>query len=116
MTRKKASRKPAEDLQPKALDQMSPEEQVRAVPRTCRGPLQKGHRAKVNEALSEGRLEDARQLDSGGRVRCGADFNDVILAHPLDGQERTVACPKCGQPISYRAPLFEAAKPKARRG
>jgi hypothetical protein len=38
---------------------------------------------------------------------CGYDFNDLILANPLDGQDRVVACPKCNNQISYKAPTFE---------
>jgi hypothetical protein len=28
---------------------------------------------------------------------CGFDVNDLICAHPFDGVEREVPCPKCGQ-------------------
>lgn len=39
---------------------------------------------------------------------CGYDVNDLICAHPFDGQAREVTCPRCGTVISYRAPRFDA--------
>jgi hypothetical protein len=37
--------------------------------------------------------------------KCGADFNDVIVQHPYDGNEHTVTC-DCGTEISFRSPVF----------
>jgi hypothetical protein len=52
--------------------------------------------------------ELAQVLDQHLRVGCGADFNDVILANPLDGDEVDAKCPRCGLAISYRAPDYTA--------
>lgn len=103
------------DTKPKTLAQMTPEEHVRAVPRTCRGPrVDDQVQDEINRLLAAGAHRQARELDSQSRKPCGYDFNDLIVKNGFDGKERTVACPKCGQSISYRAPLFET--PKAKRG
>lgn len=79
---------------------------VRAVRRTCRGPLSAAGRKVVNALLSDGRATEAKQADAAGRKRCGADFNDIVLAGPLDGKRHEYTCPKCGVTGTYTAPLF----------
>jgi hypothetical protein len=37
---------------------------------------------------------------------CGADFNDQIIAHPFDGEQRSVQCPKCGSVNVFTSPVF----------
>ena len=41
-----------------------------------------------------------------GGPGCGYDFNEVVIAGPLDGEEHDYKCPKCGVQGSYRPPLF----------
>jgi len=68
----------------------TPEQIVRSIRRTCLG----------------------LQTDADGvplLTRCGSDFNDVILAGPLDGQAHTYTCPRCGIEGHYTAPWFPAA-------
>jgi hypothetical protein len=48
-----------------------------------------------------------RKMTINPEAGCGYDFNEIILANPLDGQDRIVPCPKCGNQISYKAPTFE---------
>lgn len=38
---------------------------------------------------------------------CGNDFNEIVLSHPFDGQERAYKCPKCGVEGVFRSPIFE---------
>jgi hypothetical protein len=120
-----------EDRAPEAPDQDPPvvttREQavalIRAIERRCRGRLgsrvapkdatpeecdaaEKGHRALIADALKLGDEAVAKQIDSETRRPCGYDFNETILAGPLDGQEHAYACPTCGVVGSYRAPMF----------
>lgn len=83
---------------------------VRSIVRTCRGPLQPEAAELKAAALAAGELERARAADAK-RVSCGADFNEVILAGPLDGSEQPYQCPQCGVSGTYRAPRFEADDP-----
>lgn len=63
----------------------------------------------ITSLLTEGQPEAAAALERVLRKRCGADFNDIIAAGPLDGSEQTYKCPKCGLTGRYRAPLYEIA-------
>lgn len=40
-------------------------------------------------------------------VGCGYDFNQTILANPLDGEVYQYECPQCGTTGTYRAPLLD---------
>lgn len=42
------------------------------------------------------------------RKGCGADFNEVILAGPLDGEQHPYRCPQCGNEGVYIPPIFDA--------
>lgn len=59
------------------------EQVVRSIRRRCRGP----------------------RVD-GKHTGCGADFNALILAGPLDGEAHEYECPQCGVTGHYTAPLF----------
>lgn len=90
------------------LEGMTPEEQVRAVGRTCRGPLKHpGVRAQINALLSAGKLDEARALDGRSRKGCGYDVNNLIVKHAFDGEEHTEPCPNCETEIAFRAPTFD---------
>lgn len=86
------------------------EADVRAIERRCKGPLAPEAAAIKAALIADGRFEEAAAEDAAGRAGCGYDFNDVILTHPLDGALRTVACPACGQAITYRAPVYPSAE------
>lgn len=47
--------------------------------------------------------------DLGARRGCGQDVNDLMLAAPLDGQEHSAPCPKCGTTHTWRAPTIIVA-------
>ncbi len=87
---------------------------VQAVVRACKGPYKsEKHRAEYQEIRDKmgvvggsGTAYDIGLLDSLNRDFCGANFNDVIVQYPFDGKEHEVACPKCGQTISFRSPYF----------
>lgn len=89
---------------------------IRAVSRACKGPYKsEKHKSEYQELRdragmfgdnSPGGGHSIEFLDLLNRNRCGADFNDEILKYPLDGQEHLVSCPKCGQEISFRSPVF----------
>ena len=83
------------------------EAQVRSVGRTCRGTLPVSARRKINALFELGGPELARKTDEKARSGCGFDFNEVILANPLDGKEHSYTCPHCGVEGTYIAPLFE---------
>lgn len=88
----------------KPVSRKEAEAVVRAVTKRCRGAISvEGLKAKAL-ALKAGKLALAQSLDSSARKPCGADFNDTILANPLDGQVHEYACPKCGLEDRYRAP------------
>jgi hypothetical protein len=40
---------------------------------------------------------------------CNADFNEIVLANPLDGKSHEYTCPKCGVHSVYVAPLLEVS-------
>lgn len=49
-------------------------------------------------------------VDEVARQRgCGADFNDIVISGPLDGQQHAYTCPKCGVEGRYIAPRFTIA-------
>jgi hypothetical protein len=83
------------------------EQTIRATTRTCRGPIEP-EAARVRDALLEdGRVDEAADEDKAGRARgCGADFNDIVCAGPLDGSTCTYTCPRCGVTGEYIAPCF----------
>lgn len=91
------------------LNPLTPEQVIRSVVRTCRGPLAEGAREKINALLAEGKPDEARVLDTAARTPCGYDFNEIILAHPHDGQTRETPCPQCGAIIRWTAPVFKEA-------
>jgi hypothetical protein len=103
MATKKRSAKKAVP-KPKAL---SPEEQVRAIARTCRGPLSDSARVHITALLAKGKLEEARRADAEGHQACGYDVNELILKHPFDGKDHTERCPRCKTEISFRSPVFD---------
>ena len=114
MPTKKKSAKAAKKDAPGAL---SPEATVRAVPRTCKGPLAQGYREKIDAALFKGDRTGASRLDAEGRAACGQDVNELILKAGLDGEEHEQECPSCGVLLSWRAPRFDGeAKKGGRRG
>lgn len=57
------------------------------------------------ETIGEAWSDVAVLLDM--RAGCGADFNDIICAHPFDGQQREYRCPRCGQTGPFTSPYFE---------
>lgn len=77
---------------------------VRATERRCLGPLSDERRQIVTQLLRAGYLSEARAQHAEFRAGCGADFNDIILSGPLDGQEHPYRCPACGVTGTYRAP------------
>lgn len=86
---------------------------VKAIARTCKGPVKLGKEAEYAELREKaGNFGNPdthgsiAMLDAVNRDYCGYDFNSVILAYPLDGQEHLVNCPKCGLEISFRSPFF----------
>jgi hypothetical protein len=85
---------------------LSPEQTVRAIRRTCKGPLRKGYRELINAALEKNDRVRASELDAEGREGCDQDVNDLIIKGGLDGKEHDAACPRCKQKISWRAPRF----------
>ena len=112
MVTKKKSAKAAKQGAPEPL---SPEETVRAVSRTCRGPIAPDMAKKRDAALANGDRQGASALDAGGRPGCGQDVNELIVKAGLDGQEHESACPKCGVLLSWRAPSFEGGEKKGKR-
>ena len=87
---------------------MTPEQDamVRSIARRCRGPLTPEAATRRAAALAVGDLEAARVAD-GERMACGADFNEIVLAGALDGEEHAYICPQCGVSGTYRAPRLE---------
>lgn len=85
---------------------------INSVTRQCRGPLRVGVREAVDKLLEENKLPEARALDAKSRNGCGYDFNKIVAAGPLDGQEYAYKCPKCGVEGVYGAPLFYAEEVK----
>lgn len=41
------------------------------------------------------------------REGCGADFNDELIKHPFDGQDRKADCYKCGVTTFFTSPFYE---------
>lgn len=112
------------------------EKEIRSIARQCRGPaifpeeqriarlkeFQEGDadvRAKLLEEFGLKPSDDpetnfrnlARLVDI--RSGCGYDFNETILANPLDGKVREYECPKCKVKGEYRAPIFPADEDKS---
>lgn len=82
--------------------------EIRAIGRTCRGPMNPRVQQVVKALLEEGRTEEAKIADARGRKGCGADFNDVVCAGPFDGAVHRYRCPAgCGVEGTYRAPFYE---------
>lgn len=73
---------------------------------TERDAIEKAVRAKITALLAQGDEVAARAVDNDLRAGCGRDFNDTVLAGPLDGQEHAYECPGCGAKGTYRAPLI----------
>ena len=80
---------------------------ITAIKRTCHGDLSPEIRAQVVEMLQEGKHDEARMFDVANRPGCGYNFNDTIIAGPLDGQVHNYTCPDCGVKGTYRAPWFD---------
>lgn len=45
--------------------------------------------------------------DTVGKGACGQDVNELILAGKLDGEEKTVKCPRCGEMLEFTPPQCE---------
>jgi len=76
--------------------------------RKRRGELLAAH-AQLGQDIAARVAEDptaAAQADAALRLGCGYDINQIILAGPLDGDVHPYACPQCGLPGTYRAPLW----------
>lgn len=83
------------------------EKEVRSIGRTCKGPYTDVETPEaVTILLKAGKNAAAERLASMSRKGCGADFNNIIVAGALDGEEHAYKCPKCGVEGSYRAPSF----------
>ena len=65
-------------------------------------------RMAINKNDHESLFRRNAELVYAHTEKCNYDFNDVILANPLDGEERVVSCPNCETQISYRAPNYSA--------
>lgn len=94
-------------MEPITLEQAHTE--IRGIARVCRGPLSEDAATVKDALLADGRLEEAAEEDKAGRAGCGADFNDIVCAGPLDGKLHPYECPKCGVTGEYRAPFYELA-------
>jgi hypothetical protein len=81
-------------------------EVIRSIERRCLGTIPGEARERVIELLQAGDDENARRLNRAARAGCAADFNDIIVEGPWDGQEHDYQCPACGQRGRYRAPRF----------
>jgi hypothetical protein len=64
------------------------------------------HQKAVAAKLAED-ADVAHALGNALRPGCGYDFNETILANPLDGLEHAYVCPRCLVAGSYRAPMIE---------
>lgn len=82
-------------------------QEIRAIARVCRGPRRDGSEALLATLLLESKREEAAALDESLRLGCGRDFNDTIVAGPLDGQVHAYQCPGCAVIGVYRAPLYD---------
>jgi len=51
-------------------------------------------------------LQDRFLRAARARSGCGADFNEIVVSGPLDGEEHGYVCPRCGNTGTYRAPHF----------
>lgn len=89
------------------MNRAEAEAEIRSIDRRCRGALTTDAVIDRYEALKAGNLEAARAIDAAGRQGCGADFNNIIVAGPLDGELHAYECPACGLSGEYRAPLVE---------
>lgn len=102
------------------------EASIRAVARTCRGPLLEEHARRRDQLFAEGKPEEARAYEAshwgipyetpeGTRFRkCNYDMNDLICAGPIDGRNHTPRCPGCGRVVSYRVAWFPDLPPEER--
>ncbi len=117
------------------MKRVEAEKQVRQVRRVCKGPwievFTPALKEKVLKVIKDTELTDfteeitprllvnallavgsatskpaAGNVEALCRVRCGNDFNNVIISNPLDGKERSYKCPKCGIEGIYTAPQF----------
>lgn len=97
---------------------------VRSQGRPCKGPKKPGvehEYAKMRSVAGMVGGEDKGYsiafMDSVLREGCGYDFNNIIMAYPLDGADhsdlspfggpdKSAKCPECGQSISFRSPYF----------
>lgn len=83
------------------------EKQIRSIGRTCKGPYVDAETALAIPLLLKADMSAAAErLAATSRKGCGADFNNIIVAGPLDGEEHAYKCPKCGVEGSYRSPSF----------
>jgi hypothetical protein len=58
--------------------------------------------------LEAGHGHAASFVDTVARDRgCGVDFNDVLVAGPLDGKPRSTTCKGCGVTVNYTPGYFE---------
>jgi hypothetical protein len=76
----------------------------RAVRPTCRGVRSDEGTQLVAEAFANGDRDAAIAHDAAHRRTCGQDLTEAILAAPMDGEDHTLACPKCGMPFTIRHP------------
>lgn len=75
------------------------EAHIRSIARSCRGPMTAEMKRVLPASVSFCRA------GPGGSP---ADFNDVLVSNPFDGQEREHKC-GCGVVVTYRSPRFEDA-------
>jgi len=73
-------------------------------------------RVIIHRLTEAGHKEAARQLDGVLRPGCGADFNDIVVAGPWDGEQHDYQCPKCKVRGKYTAPMFERKEQAAPEG
>lgn len=103
--KKKAAKASAEQAPRTTWTRAEAEAHIRQTVGRCLGPRDPEKYAQWQRLMDQGKTEEARQIST--RTGCGYDFAETVLAHPFDGQEREVVCPKCGVTTSYRAPVFD---------
>lgn len=60
----------------------------------------------IGALLAHGEAELARMYHRYCRQGCGYDLRELIVRHPLDGQEHMAPCPQCHRMFSWVPPKY----------
>lgn len=92
-------------MKPEFLEEL--DEETVEVHRAARRPFPPSMKDATEDQIIAWCVRAVRARAGDVGKACRYDFNETIIRHPFDGQERAYACPRCKSKGTFRSPFFK---------